>query len=91
MRLETRVKTLERGAAGLHSVDVFPKRGEATEAALARTLKELGITETQVGHATLWPDPDGNGSIMTLIDRCGGDPTGLVGWTTHEQALEELT
>lgn len=90
--LQTRVNKLERntGAGGLHAVDVFPKRGEGAEAALARTVKELGITEVQIGYATLWPDPDGNGPITTLIDRVGGQTAGLVGHVSHEDALAEL-
>ncbi len=90
MSLKRRLKKLEGNGAGLQSVDVFPKRGETADAALARTLKELGIDREKVGLATLWPDADGNGPITTLIDRVGGDPSGLVGHVLHENALAEL-
>lgn len=86
MSIKNRLEKLERGAGGLHSLGMMDARpGESTRDAVARIASERGLTFEQIGFAWVWW-PDNTDETYQTVD----DPTGLIGWVSHESALAEL-
>jgi len=71
MSIESRIKRLETSNPEQWCIYVFKEPGESNAEGLARTLKERGLTDDQVGHVTYWPGA-GDGGCIESEDRTGG-------------------
>ena len=87
MSIKNRLEKLERTTAGgLHSLGIIEaKPKESASDAVARIASERGLTFEQIGFAWVWW-PDNSDETYQTVD----DPTSLIGWISHDQALEEL-
>ena len=85
-RLEARISKLEGASGGLWYVGVDVRQSESKEHALARTLKEMGLVDSQIGYITYYVDDffesEDRGGYKKLDD--------LHGWVSHEDDLAEL-
>lgn len=86
MSVKRRIERLEVGSTGKHDLGIIEaKPSETLEQAVARVAKEHSLSLEQVGFAwVVWPD-DRSETHQTV-----DDPSTLIGWVSHEQALPEL-